>query len=405
MNEQQLSDSLAATCKSLMLEEPFYGLFMMGLHRGFNKEIPTAGVYIENLSFKLEFNPDFWISLDPKKRKGLTKHEMLHIIFNHITGFNHLKNKEISNIAMDLEINQLIDEEMLPDDGMKLELFPEIFNSKDVNKGTIYYYEKLLEAAKNNTCPNLNSLLNAMKSGKLTCEIDGKNINVPDHKFEKGSKSISEAEKKLLEKQIGSMISNCAEAVKKSSGNLPSYIEDILNQINFSEPPKFDWRGYLRRFADSSIKVYTKKTRRKESRRFFGNPGLKIKQKKHILVAIDTSGSVSNDELTEFMQEINHIYRTGVTITLVQADAAIAKIEEYTDKLKNNFKVYGRGGTSFQPVIDYYNENKNKFSALIYLTDGEASAPQHSPLNKILWVLSSRSNKTSHLPGFTIKLN
>ena len=55
-------------------------------------------------------------------------------------------------------------------------------------------------------------------------------------------------------------------------------------------------------------------------------------------------------------------------------------------------KIHGRGGTDFQPVIDYYNENQRKFSCLMYFTDGEAYAPDNAK-GSILWVLSSNGDK------------
>ena len=102
------------------------------------------------------------------------------------------------------------------------------------------------------------------------------------------------------------------------------------------------------------------------------------------------------------MQEINHIYRTGADVTIVQADAAIRHIAPYNPK--GDYKIYGRGGTSFDPVIDYYNANTKKYTCLIYLTDGEAPAPDKIR-GRVLWALSSQSNMTDHLPGTTIKLN
>jgi predicted metal-dependent peptidase len=60
--------------------------------------------------------------------------------------------------------------------------------------------------------------------------------------------------------------------------------------------------------------------------------------------------------------------------------------------------------TDFQPVIDYYNENQNKYSCLIYLTDGEASSPENAR-GSILWVHSSISQINQDLPGFKIQLN
>jgi predicted metal-dependent peptidase len=62
--------------------------------------------------------------------------------------------------------------------------------------------------------------------------------------------------------------------------------------------------------------------------------------------------------------------------------------------------------TDFTPVVDYYNENLRKYTCLIYLTDGEASAPENKPKGRTLWVLSERSNMVDHLTGGpTIQLN
>lgn len=60
--------------------------------------------------------------------------------------------------------------------------------------------------------------------------------------------------------------------------------------------------------------------------------------------------------------------------------------------------------TSFDPAVDYYLENKNKFSTLIYFTDGECSPPS-SNVGRMLWVLSSRSTENKQLPSYQIKLN
>jgi predicted metal-dependent peptidase len=150
-----------------------------------------------------------------------------------------------------------------------------------------------------------------------------------------------------------------------------------------------------------STKVFTKKIRRKENRRFSDNPGLKIKMKQHMLLAIDTSGSVSNEELTEFMNEIHHIYKAGVDITMVQCDTSIRSIEQY--KGKHEMNVTGRGGTEFDPVLDYYNANQKKYTSLVYFTDGECYTSV-KPKGRVLWVLSERSHMNEDLPGQVIKL-
>ena len=208
--------------------------------------------------------------------------------------------------------------------------------------------------------------------------------------------------KKLVDKQVEHVLKEIADQVQKSRGTVPGEFTEILKRINEIEPPKFDWKSYLRRFVGGSTETFTKKTRRKYNKRYDENPGLKIKYQKHVLVAIDTSGSVSTDELNEFMGEMYHIKKTGGEVTILQADTAVRDISKL--KLGHDFKVHGRGGTNFQPAVDYYNENFHKYTCLIYFTDGEAPAPDEVK-GRVLWALSSKSKKTDHLPGVTIKLN
>ena len=202
--------------------------------------------------------------------------------------------------------------------------------------------------------------------------------------------------------QIKHVLTQTAETVKSSAGTIPGEMEEILKRLNTLEPAKFDWKGYMRRFAGKSVKTYTKKSRRKYNKRTPEFPGLKIKQQKHILAAIDTSGSVNTDELKEFLNEIAHMHKTGSEVTICQCDVVIHSLVKFNPR--DDLKVYGRRGTDFQPVIDYYNENQHKYSCLMYLTDGEASAPDNAR-GSILWVLSSIIKMNNKLPGSVIKLN
>jgi predicted metal-dependent peptidase len=101
------------------------------------------------------------------------------------------------------------------------------------------------------------------------------------------------------------------------------------------------------------------------------------------------------------MNEIHHIYKTGVDITIVQCDTEIQSIEPYRGK--HELKVSGRGGTYFDPVLNYFNENLKKFTSLVYFTDGEAHA-SIKPRGNVLWVISERSSLNTQLPGKVIKL-
>ena len=390
MDKQQ---SLSKISKELMLKEPYYGFFLIMLNKMWRKDLPTAGVSKNGINYQLAINEEFWTSLSEKHQMGLLKHELLHIAFGHLVSFGSFRNKKLANVAMDMEINQYIDPEYLPDGGIDINNYEDL--DLDIKAGCRYYYDKLQqlkdEKDKNGTCGN-------EEMDKLLDNID--NGDVPDHSTWEEFDDLSEAEKKLIEKQIQKVLADAKEQTIKKRGNVPGEIEGVII-IEEIVKPKFDWRSYVRRFSGTSTKVFTKKIRRKENRRYDENPGLKIKMKQHMLLAIDTSGSVSDTELTEFMNEIHHIYKAGVDITIVQCDTSINSIEEY--KGKNELNVKGRGGTEFDPVLDYYNANQKKYTSLVYFTDGECYTSV-KPKGRILWVLSERSSMNESLPGHVIKL-
>lgn len=394
------TEQLAKASKELMLTEPFYGMFLIMLNKQWSTKVPTASVGRIGINYNLLINEAFWQNISAKQHIGLLKHELLHIAFFHLTDFEHLSDKMIANVAMDLEINQLIKDEVLPPGGMKLDLFPEL--DLEPKKGTFYYYEKLLKGKKKGNCPNLNKMVAADALGKLVVEIGDGEVNMPDHSSWGDFQDLPEATQKLIKAQTEYILKEVAEQTRKSRGLIPGELAGILEALDKTEPPKFDWKGYMRRFTGGSQKIYTKKTKRKFNKRYEDNPGMKIKPKRHVLVAVDTSGSVNNGELQEFFHEIHHMHKSGSEVTVVQCDAAISDITPY--KRNMEIKVHGRGGTSFQPVIDYYNENQNKYTCLVYFTDGECSAPEGAR-GKILWVLSSTSSENKDLPGQIIKLN
>lgn len=392
-------DSLARASKELMLKEPFYGLLLLSLNKQWDKRVPTAGVSKNGVNFQLTINEDFWNSLSDNHKRGLLKHELLHIGFFHIQCQDEFQNKKVANIAMDIEINQYIDAEDLPEGGCTLESFAEY--NLPPKAGCREYYKLLMEAKEQEEQSGSGGKISDM-AGMDDGEQHSSGTNVPDHGTWKDFEDLSEAEKKLLESQTAHILKEIADSVEKSRGTIPGEFKGILERLRHVEPPKFDWRSYVRRFAGGAKEVFTKKLRRKDNKRFEENPGLKIKNKRHLLVAIDTSGSVSDKEVKEFLNEIHHIHKTGSEVTILQCDTVIRSIEKY--KPNEDITLHGRGGTNFDPVLEYYNENQRKYTCLFYLTDGECSTDV-KPKGKMLWVISTRGEINKGLPGPQIKLN
>jgi predicted metal-dependent peptidase len=431
------AQTLSKTAKDLMLKEPYYGFFLIMLNKLWNKRIPTAGVSKNGINYQLVINDDFWENLTELERLGLLKHELLHIAFGHLTTVFKFSDRRLANIAMDMEINQYIDASWLPGGELSSDEFKQlketitteleqakennatreeliVISKKlpfrgimiddyaelnlDIKAGARYYYDKLKEA-KDNKAQKGTSGSEAFDN--LCDQMDSSDgDSLPDHSTWDEFEDLSEAEQKLIEKQVQKLLSDAKEQTVKKRGTVPGEIEGVII-IDEIKPPKFDWRGYIRRFTGVSTKVYTKKIRRKENKRFDANPGLKVKMKQHMLLAIDTSGSVSDNELKEFMSEMHHIYKCGIDITIIQCDTTIRSIEPY--KGKHELNVQGRGGTEFDPVLEYFNANLSKYTSLVYFTDGECNTDV-KPRGNILWVLSEESSMNESLPGKIIKL-
>jgi predicted metal-dependent peptidase len=383
-----IQDGVSRTTKTLILDEPFYGLFLIGINKQYSDRIPTAGVSKHGIGMQLTINPDFFINLSEPHRVGLIKHELLHIAFGHLLLRDLYSDPKLFNIAADLEINQYIDINLLPEGGLLLTSFPEL--NLPIKAGTKVYYELLEQAKEDGTSPSLDSLMDEMDGQSEYCHSTWKEFD-----------DLPESDKKLIQKQIEHQLKEAAEQTQKKQGYIPGELSELIKNLFHIEPAKFDWKSYLRRFVGNSSIVYTKKLRRKYNKRYAENPGLKIKFKNHILVGIDTSGSVNTEELKEFFNELCHMSKTGHKISVAQCDSSLRTVEEFNPK--KDWSIHGRGGTSFQPVIDHYNQ-KGSYTALVYLTDGEAYAPSDCPKNT-LWVLSSISTMNNELPGKIIKLN
>ena len=404
MNKQ---DSLSKTSKDLMLKEPYYGFFLLMLHKSWDDKVGTAGVCKNGINFQLVLNEKFWTDLSEEHRLGLLKHELLHIAFQHLTTFTMFSDKKLANIAMDMEINQYIDNSWLPEGGINIDDYSDM--NLDRRAGCRYYYDQLKKAQEKKkqqgSCgdDNMDKLLDGLEQGQCQVMIGSPGngeteVNIPDHQWDE-FEDMPDAEKKLIEKQIQRVLQEAKDQTIKKRGWVPGEIEGVI-KLDEVIPPKFNWKRYIRRFTGISTKIFTRKIRRKENKRYSENPGLKIKMRQNMLVGIDTSGSVSNDELKEFINEIHHLYKAGVDITIAQCDSRMQSIKQYDGKFE--LEVAGRGGTSFDPVLEYFEQNR-KYTSLIYFTDGEAWT-DIKPRKPILWVLSEQSEFNDELPGKQIRL-
>ena len=369
--------------KKLLVENPFYGLFLLGLSKVIDKSVETACVRKRGINCELVINPEYWETQDDIQQLNLIQHEVYHIVFQHMFMTPFFKNHEDLNVAADCEVNSYL---------QNLDntwIIPSMFNAEP-KLGTKTYYDIIMSQT-----PPLTP-----QGGRGDNDSNGLPNTKDDHSsWGKEFQECSDAEKQLIQNQINSQIKTAAEQTIKMRGTIPAEMQAIVDELFKPKPRVFDWKAYFRRMLGSIYDINIKKTRRKESIRFPGAAGIKHKKKVSILVAVDTSGSVNDEELKDFFSEITYIYKAGARITILECDAAISANYEYTGKWTG--KVHSRGGTDFQPVIDYYRKNMKDYAALVYFTDGECSIPNNVPRDTI-WVITSAGDHNKEYPGRTL---
>ena len=173
----------------------------------------------------------------------------------------------------------------------------------------------------------------------------------------------------------------------QTGGNLKRRLEE---ELDFS----FDYRRALTKFRANIVSVNRRLTRMKPSRRYgFSAMGSRYERKADLLIAVDVSGSITDESFARFYHAIKNFFFLKIieNIDLIFFDVNLKNTSPV--KFTKNFKleeITGRGGTSFQPPVDYFMENRSRYSGMIIFTDGEGEVPKLSSQASILWILDSR---------------
>lgn len=410
------SSPIEKVCVQLLLKEPFYGHFLMGVPKAFDLTVPTAAVSLfEQQMIKLRINPQFWDSISEVHRYGLVKHEVLHIVLRHLVFLKSYANRGIFNIAADLVVNQFIAPEQLPEGAVTLDFFKPLEKTHGLylekDKGVDYYYEKLLHfLQKPSSLPSPADGKEASETARQHAEAVLRQISqwlsessevMKKHRFWEEFAALDSSEMRVMEQFIKNATKQAIQRSRlKAHGKLPGHLLEVL-EAAIADTPLVNWRRVLRLFAASSNSTFLKNTIRRPSKRYGVVPGLRLNRRHEILLTIDTSGSIQQEDLSLFFSEIYHIWRQGARVTIAECDTQIHRIYPYRGETPK--AVAGRGGTRFDEPIRLANERMP--DALIYFTDGYAPKPDISARMPVLWVLTTNANpETAHLPGKHLQL-
>lgn len=180
-------------------------------------------------------------------------------------------------------------------------------------------------------------------------------------------------------------------------GELSDALQGLIQGLR-GKKGELPWNLYLKKIL-GTVESEKKKTSVRRNRRQPERSDLRGELRDHkakIMVAIDTSGSISDEEFRQAMIEVmNMVKNYNHEITVVECDDEIQNAYRVKREKDLQERKDGRGGTSFSPVISY--ANRENINLLIYFTDGEGEEKLKIPPRgyKILWILSNKGEKLS----------
>ena len=329
-------------------------------------------------------------------------HENLHKAFRHLTTWKklHDENHQLANRACDYVINLKLKD---LDPSERTIAMPRFQDGEMKGKPMGLVDERF----RGMHAKQVFDILKQEEKDKCSGEDDGESEGegsggngtrqgegFDDHDWD-GAKEMTEAEKKDLEREIDQAIRQGVMAHQKIAGTGAGDLDrDLLDLLE----PKVDWREMLREFVKSTCHAKDTSSWRRVNRRFLSTgtymPSLIGEKVGHMVIAVDTSGSVGQQELSGFLTEVRGIAEEvkPSQVDLIYWDSRVAAHEEYTETMVgdiiNSTKPRGGGGTSPSCVSAYLKDKRIVPECVIMLTDGYVGSDWgHDWTAPVLWAI------------------
>ena len=366
----------------LILKQPFWGNLAMHLHVRQIRESDIPNLAVPCLTMgtdgkTLIYHAPYVESLDDEALKTTVAHEVGHCILGHPWRRQH-REVDLWNIAADMAINQILKESGFTFKNEKL--FPPQLLEHASTERLYAWLQEQTEAYKN----------------------ECKNQHRGGHEGW-GTKHTHDAVKMAAELHAmwKANVAAAAQALKQSRGTLPAGLERLVGQLM---EPRVDWRTILAQFMVSvAYDDYTYQRVRKAyivGARAAYQPRLHS-ERIRLAVGVDTSGSISQEMLTNFASEVHAILygNNGASMIIYACDADVNATYEIgpEDPIPDNFP--GGGGTDFRPVFDKVEEEWDEPpDALVYFTDSYGAFPDKAPEYPVLWIVDADPSAYADIP-------
>ena len=346
---------------ALLLKAPFFGNLATRM-KLINADdwCPTAATDGRHFYY----NTLFVEKLPPKQLEFLVGHEVLHAVYDHM-GRRGDRDPMIFNIANDYAVNaDLVDQKV----GERINVVPMLYDSKYRGVSSEEIYDDLMKNVKKISLDQLAEML-------LDEHLDGNGNGDDDGEGDKdgnGRPRLTDEEKKQIRDEIREAVLNAAQ--QAGAGNLPAGVKRLIKDLT---DPVIDWRTLLEQQIQSTIK--SDFTWMKPSRRGWHMdaimPGMLPGTQIDVCIAIDTSGSISERDIKDFMTEIKGIMEAydEYKIHVWCFDTEVYNPQVFTsDNLEDieNYEPAGGGGTDFMVNYEFMKQHDIEPKKFIMFTDG-----------------------------------
>ncbi len=366
------NDLIAKSVIQIKESNEFFGALMLFSEFKKSEQIPTAATDGK----KVMINEDFFRSLNSSQQNGLLLHEVLHMALLHVPRRGN-RNPKKWNIAADYIVNDLIirnSKFALPDGAIKSK------NREYWDKSVEFIYEKLKDE-----------------------KIDDNQLDLLEVEFNDDKQD--ETSENYWKDKINLLKNSSLYSSSKMQGFMPAGIEKEVEAV---VDPEVDWRAALWKFMSKTPSDFDDLDRRFVYKKIY----LEGLMTESVIadVCIDTSGSISDVQLEQFMGELNGILSSypNIKVNLYYCDTELFGPYE----LGNSSKIpapKGFGGTSFVPFFNAIEKNEVGFTSVnrvaVYLTDGYGDFPKECSI-PTLWLATHDALETSAFPfGQVIKIS
>jgi predicted metal-dependent peptidase len=364
---------------------PYLSTLLFNLKIVESHELPTLAV---DEGWRMYYSPEFVMDQTPEALATMVLHEALHCVNQHGPRFRALTQPSERHVAWnsagDVGINHVLDEAHMPWGDFeplrfshlsKFDVKPEMATEKIYFTIVDYINEHPDEFQSQSDCGSV---------------VGGKARDYEIARSDSGNPAIKSDQQDVIRDQVAQEILNYARI--KGIGSLPGFLlrwaEDLLE-------PKIDWRKAFAGAFRSSLAtvlgrrdyVYTRPSRRQSAMRTGSHeiilPSMRKPAPPAIAIVVDTSGSVSIDEIKMFLTEVDGIVKAnGISsgVTVIPCDMEVGEIQKLRSRgAITTLRLHGGGGTDMGVGIAAAGLLRPTPKIIVVFTDGYTGWPDGLP--------------------------